>query len=116
MHDGFTLNQAIEDSLDHVEQCIEEMHQLSEKKAAARRDYRIAKAAQIIAERAAGTPATITQDIVNGKTDVADKKFALECAEGEYDANYQAVLYWKKRADTYREQLDREWSRAGENR
>lgn len=114
MFDGFTLHQAIDEALCNTEECIDEMHSLGIDKAQARKDYRIAYSKEILAMRNAGMPATIIADVVKGFPHIAELRFKLECAEAHYDGNFQAILYWKKRVDTLREELDREWSKAGE--
>ena len=112
--DQITLFQAEQDALDHVAECIAAMHELGIKKAEAEREYRILKQKRMLYERHKGTPVTIIQDVVKGSQDVADLLFARECTVSEYDANYEAILYWKLRVNTIRDQIKREWSQAAE--
>lgn len=113
MSDGFTLTADLEEALARVAELIDEMHVLGRKKAQAEKAYRVAKQQRILYERNHNnTPVSIINDVVKGYEDIAELKCVVDCAESDYDSNYEAILYWKKRADSYREQLQREWSRA----
>ena len=112
---GMDLWPAIVDELDACEKCVEDMAELGRNAAEAERAYRVAKHKRIASERAyRNTPVTIIDDVVKGYEDIA--RLALERDEARvlYDANREAALLHKKRADIYREQYAREWSQAGE--
>lgn len=111
----FELHNELEDALGRVAECVNDMYSLGVKKAEAERNYRVAKQKRILYERTHNaTPVSIISDIVKGYEDIAELAMVRDCAETEYDANYEAILYWKKRVDTIREQIKREWSQAGE--
>lgn len=112
---GYELMNDIQDSLDHCAECVGAMFELGKKRAEAEREYRIAKRQRVLYERTHNkTPVTLISDTVKGFRDIADLKFNLDCADAEYEANHEAVLYWKKRVDTLREVAKREWTQAGE--
>ena len=114
MHDGVDLMEGLHDSLAEASQAVHDMARLGREKAEAERKYRIAKAKRMLYERDKNrTPVSIIGDIVKGQEDIAYLAFERDCAESVYDANREAVLLAKKRADIYREQMAREWSQAG---
>lgn len=113
MPDGLDLTGELFEADKRVAECISDMHSLGAKRAEAERRYRIAKRKRILYERDHNkTPVSIIADIVKGYEDIAQLAFERDCAQTEYDANYEAILYWKKRTDVLREQMAREWSRA----
>lgn len=115
MSDPFELVTALDDALDRVAECVADMHELGRRKSEAERDYRVAKQKRILFERNQnGTPVSIIADVVKGYEDIAELALRRDCAQTDYDANYEAILYWKKRVDTIREQLAREWAHARE--
>lgn len=114
MPDGLDLTGELFDAMDRVAGCIDDMHALGAAKSEAERKYRIAKRKRILYERDHNkTPVSIIADVVKGYEDIAQLAFERDCAEAEYDANYEAILFWKKRADVLRELIAREWSEAG---
>lgn len=113
MHDGVDLADGLHASLSEADRAIRDMARLGREKAEAERKYRIAKAKRLLYEREKNhTPVSIIADIVKGQEDVAYLAFERDCAESVYDANREAALLAKKRADIYREQISREWSQA----
>ena len=114
MHDGIDLVEGLHGSLADAERGIRDMARLGREKAEAERKYRVAKAKRLLYEREQNrTPVSIIGDIVKGQEDIAYLAFERDCAESVYDANRESVLLSKKKADTYREQIAREWSQAG---
>lgn len=112
--DGFTLQRSLEEAFETADELLEKMHELGYARAEAERNYRIAKQERILFERnQKNTPVSIINDVVKGYVDIAELKLKLDCAEADYSANYEALLFWKKRIDSYREQMQREWSQAG---
>lgn len=117
MSDPFSLQAELNHSLKETADRIEDMHRLGKEMAEAERKYRVAKQQRILFERDHNkTPVTIIQDVVAGYEDIAALKQARTCAEVEFDANREAILFWKKRTDAIREQIQREWTQAGEPR
>lgn len=115
MPDVFDTIQSLDEAMDKTAECIDDMYTLGAKRAESERAYRIAKQQRMLFERNHnGTPVTILNDVVKGYEDIANLKYNLDCAISEYDANYEAVLFWKKRIEVYRDILRREWSQAGE--
>lgn len=113
MHDGVDLTAELFDADSRVAECINDMHVLGAKRAEAERKYRIEKRKRILYERDHNhTPVSIIADVVKGYEDIAQLAFERDCAQTEYDANYEAILYWKKRTDVLREQMAREWGRS----
>lgn len=115
MSDPFNLQAALEHSLNEAAARIEEMRELGYQMAEAERAYRVAKQQRILFERDRNkTPVTIIQDVVAGYEDIAELKRKRTCAEVDFDANREAILFWKKQTDAIREQIQREWTQAGE--
>lgn len=109
--DGLDLTAELVDALDRAAECISDMHELGAKKAEAEKHYRVAKQRRILYERTRkGTPVSIIGDVVKGYEDIAELAYKRDLAQTEYDANYEALLFWKKKVDTLREQVQREWS------
>ncbi len=110
MPDGVDLLAAHDEALRNVWECIQAMTALEERRAGAERDYRLAKHDRTLYERDHNkTPVSIIADVVKGYRDIADLDFARNVAETECKANYEAILYWKKRADAIGRQIEREW-------
>lgn len=99
-------------AMGEAHEALDRMAALGAAKAEAERQYRIAKRVRIVWERGNGTPVTIIGDVVCGYDDIAQLRFARDCAEAEYDANREALLLAKKQIDTIREVIAREWSAA----
>lgn len=76
--------------------------------------YRTALARAILEERAKGTPATLTGDIVRGREDIADLKMRRDAAEANYKAFAEEINVNKLRIRVLDAQLAREWSQAKE--
>lgn len=113
--DPFAMYAELDDALDRAAACVSEMHELGRIKSEAERDYRVAKQKRILFERTQnGTPVSIIADVVKGYEDIAELALKRDCAQTDYDANYEAILYWKKRVDVLREQLQREWANSRE--
>ena len=112
---GVNLVQALDEAIEATEEAIRETRKLAIKRAEAERDYRIAKRKRVLHERDYNsTPATLVNDVVKGYRDIADLKFALDCAEAEWEASRESILFHKRLTDTIREQIKREWTQAGE--
>lgn len=117
MSDPFTLQAELEQALNEACERVEEMRSLGYAMAEAERKYRVAKQQRILFERNTNnTPVTIIHDVVAGYEDIAELKCKRDCAEVDFDANREAILYWKKKTDSIREQIQREWTQAGEPR
>lgn len=112
---GVNLVQALDDSLEATENAITETKRLAIAKAEAERRYRIEKRKRTLYERDYNkTPVSIIADVVKGYQDIADLAFQRDCAEAEWEASRESILYQKRLTDTIREQIKREWSQAGE--
>lgn len=115
MIDGLTLNQTVEHCFNEAQKCIDAMLPLAERKANLTKEYRLAYVRKAVQLQDSGTRATNLDKFVKGNREVADLEYQITLAESEYDANHEAALLWKKRADYYRELGNREYSQAGEN-
>lgn len=111
MTDLFT---EILERLDLCEERVSQMRaasvQWAENKAAYRKGIRRAT----LEERANGTPATITGDLVRGRDDIADLGIARDCAEANARAFQEEININKLRVRVLKEQLDREWGQVRE--
>lgn len=113
MIDGVDLTEGLYCALEEAAAAQRQMAGLARKKHEAERRYRIARASRTLYERAENRiPATLIPDIVRGQEDIALIAFERDCAGSDYDANYEALLLAKKRIDTYREMMDREWAQS----
>lgn len=83
--------------------------QLAENEAAYRKALRI----EILMERAAGTPVTITSDICRGKDAIADLRQARDCAEAVYKASQEAINVYKIMYRTLDSEIQRIWNSGG---
>lgn len=79
--------------------------------AQAERDYRMALAKKILAERDKGTPVTIISDVCRGDREIAGLKFNRDVAETVYDAAKEACNVYKLEIRTLDEQITREWGK-----
>lgn len=115
MFDGLTINQAIDECFSNAQKCIDDMLPLAEKVATATREYRLAFKRIQIELRDAGTAVSVLDKQTKGNREVADLEYRITLAQAEFDANHEAELLWKKRADYYRELANREWSKWSES-
>ena len=83
--------------------------QLAENEAQYRRALRV----EILMERAAGTPVTITSDICRGKDEIADLRQARDCAEAVYKASQEAINVYKLEYRTVDNEISRIWNSGG---
>lgn len=111
--DGVDLLESLYAAMSEADRMLCELPCAAERKATAERDYRVAKGRRILHERTTkGTAVSIVQDVVKGYKDIADLSFARDCAEAEYSATLEALLWNKKKVDVIRELVAREYSGA----
>lgn len=109
--DGIDLISAMYDAMEAADAALQEMHSLADDKIAKDRIYREAKSKQILRERVNNnTPVSIVQDIVKGLPHIANLKAEYECAEALYQANYESLLWNKKKVDVIKDLIAREYS------
>lgn len=77
--------------------------------AQAERDYKVALAQRILAEREKGTPVTIISDICKGDTEIARLRFERDCAEVVYKSALEAIQSIKLQIRVLDAQVSREW-------
>lgn len=104
---------SIEDDLQALDEAQSDFKAAGNKLAKAEVAYQIAKNKRALELKNAGQPATIIQLTIKGDKDVAPKLLERECAQVDYDTSKELVNVLKKRIDTYREQLSREWNYNG---
>ena len=93
--DGLELYRTLDDRLKDLKAANESMRASGLAFAQAERDYKVAKARKILQLRADGFPVTITQDVAMGCDEVADLRFARDCAEVTYDTDRELVYSLK---------------------
>lgn len=84
--------------------------QFAENKAA----YRVAVREATLRERARGTAATLTSDIVRGRPEIANLMVARDCAEANAKAFQEEINVNKLRVRVLMDQLNREWGQTRE--
>lgn len=115
MASGQDLHAALFEAMDEARESQGQMVPLGRELAEAERKYRVAKRTRVLWERGENkTPVTLVPDIVKGYPDIAQLCFERDCAEQVYEANREALLLAKKRVDTIREMIAREWSANGQ--
>ena len=77
--------------------------------AQAERDYRVAMARKIMAEREKGTPVTIISDLCRGNPEIAKLRFERDCAEVVYKSALEAINAIKLQIKILDAQVSREW-------
>lgn len=77
--------------------------------AEAEREYRVALAKKIAAERDKGTPVTIISDVCRGSQEVANAKFQRDTAETVYKSALEAINVYKLQLKLLENQIDREF-------
>ncbi|NHM14456.1 hypothetical protein [Xiamenia xianingshaonis] len=109
--DGADLQTQLQDALVSAYSCINEMVPLKERVCALTRDYKVRRAELTVAEREERkTPVSMIDAVVRGNPELADIEYELSLADAAFDANYEAILFHKKRADSIRDQIGREWA------
>jgi hypothetical protein len=99
----------LQDELDHE---VQAMRDAGCQYARNEAEYRKALRVEILRERSAGTPVTITGDLCRGKPDIADLKCSRDCSEALYKASMEAINVIKLKIRTINAQMDRDWSHA----
>lgn len=77
--------------------------------AEAEREYRVALAKKIAAERDKGTPVTIISDVCRGSREIANAKFQRDTAEVVYKSALEAINVYKLQLKLLENQIDREF-------
>lgn len=77
--------------------------------AEAEREYRVALAKKIAAERDKGTPVTIISDVCRGSQEIANAKFQRDTAENVYKSALEAINVYKLQLKLLESQIDREF-------
>lgn len=77
--------------------------------AEAEREYRVALAKKIAAERDKGTPVTIISDVCRGSQEIANAKFQRDTAEIVYKSALEAINVYKLQLKLLENQIDREF-------
>jgi len=75
---------------------------LTERYAAAKRDYRIARAKKMMEIKMAGTSITLIPNLANGDGIVADLRYKMDVAEGVVKANVESMKDIRSAIDSYR--------------
>lgn len=110
--DGIQLYQEIDQKMAMLEEAIRQLKARGIALSTAEREYRVAKAEAILEERAKGTPATLTADIVKGRRDIAKLCFERDCAQVVYDSAKEYIMVVKKEVTVLENQIQREWEQA----
>lgn len=100
---------AIQEDMAALEEAHDSMRRSGDAYARAEVEYQTAKAEAALRMKADGIPATIIQTCIKGEC--ADELLSRLKAEAEYNADRELINVLKKRIDTNREQMAREWSR-----
>ena len=93
---------------------IHKLRDNGEKLAQAERDYKITLRKEALRLRESrNMPVTLINNIIYGVEDVADKRFARDVAEANYEANKEHINITKLKLRLLEAQLEREWGNAG---
>lgn len=110
--DGIDLYNELNYKTKMLDTAVRELKSRGIAYAQAERDYRVKKAEAILEERAKGTAATITIDIVKGRKDVSRLCFERDCAEVMYRSALEAINAIKLQLRLLESQVHREWGQA----
>lgn len=110
--DGYELYNELNYKTKLLDTAVRELKSRGIAYAQAERDYRVKKAEAILEERAKGTPATITLDIVKGRKDVSKLCFERDCAETMWKSALEAINAIKLQLRLLESQVQREWGQA----
>ena len=113
---GYELNEELNAKLAECDSSIREMRKSGRNLAQAEAAYRSALAAKMLELRAKGQPASVLKDLARGDSSVNALLFQFDLAASDHEADKEVVMLRKREADVIREQLAREWSRAGWSR
>lgn len=110
--DGLQLYGELDHKMRLLDVAVKELRARGTAFAQAEHDYRVAKAKAILDEREKGTPATLTADIVKGRSDIAKLCFERDCAEVVYKSAQEAINSLKLQLRLIEAQVSREWGQA----
>lgn len=110
---SFDLWPEIQDAIHETEILVADMRDRGREKAEAEAHYYTIKAKRAFALKEAGQPVTFITLVIKGDEEVNDAMRKFHACEVEYDNAREAVMCAKKKLDTLREQMQREWGQAG---
>lgn len=104
----------IESGIAYLQARTEEMRESGMKAARADAEYRAAKAAAILEEKAKGTPATLCRDVIYARKEVQDALMQRNCTQAVYEADRESINTMKLRLRILDAQIARDWQASGE--
>ena len=85
------VNELLLRDVESIRSILKSLKDLAKDYALAEKDYQIAKSRAVLELKAAGQAATLIPDIVRGKDNVADLRFARDVAKEVYHVNKIAL-------------------------
>lgn len=104
--DGLTLSKAIEEEFSNAFEAKKEMAKYGKLKAKADKDYREAKAKEILRLKLDGIPSTIVKEVVFDSADVSTLRYKRDAAESLYETAKEEVMLRKLRINYLRDQME----------
>lgn len=111
---SFDLWPEIQTAIRDTEYLVANMRDRGREKSEAEARYYTVKARRAFALKEAGHPVTFITLVIKGDEEVNAAMRDFHAREVEYDNAREAVMCSKKKLDTLREQMQREWSQAGQ--
>jgi len=106
---GQDLYLEMRDKFRVLEASGEELGKRGEAAAKAERDYRVALAKKMLAERDGGMPVTILGDVCRGDEAIALLKLARDTADALYKSLIENINIYKLHIKIIENQIQREW-------
>lgn len=107
------LYQEIQRLMAELTESIKRLRVNGEKLAEAEKDYKITLRQEALKLRAGEMPVTLINQVIYGVQDVANKRFARDVAEANYEANKEFINVTKLKLRILEAQLSREFGAAG---
>jgi arginine decarboxylase-like protein len=107
--DGASLVIELDEKIKTLNDALLSYRKRGEFFAAARRDYQVALAKEMLIQRAEGLPVTIIPDICRGKLEIANMRFEKDVAEARYKSAYEAILCIKIQVRILENQIKQDW-------
>lgn len=107
------LVRELETKIDQLEQAVNKLNASGRQYAEAERDYKVALSKASLKLKTEGLAVTLIDKVVYGLQEVANTRFARDCAEASYKANLEVINMLKLQVRILHEQEKQDWGAAG---
>lgn len=111
---SFNLWPRLEEAIDESDRLVAKSREKGLEMAVAEAHYYTVKGRRSFALKRQGHPVSFISQVIKGDEEVNAAMLDYHTLQVEYENSREAIMVGKKRVDTLREQMQREWSQAGQ--